>query len=87
MTYRTPVPPWPNLRDPVPSESEFHGRRIRHRSSWVEPPRLSNLLTLPEALVHQNFDIYVTVEFTVIGVLVADCRMGGSITDRHQNAP
>jgi len=48
---------------------------------------LSNLLTLPEALVHQNFDIYVTVEFTVIRVLVADCRVGGSITDRHENAP
>src|SRR5437588_674512 len=48
---------------------------------------LSFLQALPEAFVHQNFDIYVTVEFAIIGVIVADSRMGGSIADGHENAP
>src|SRR6266566_2320270 len=38
-----------------------------------------DLQTLPQALVHQNFDIYPTVELAAMGVLVADNRMGRAI--------
>ena len=44
---------------------------------------LSDLQALPQALVYQNFDIYMTVEFAVIAVIVADSRMGGSIAEDH----
>jgi|ERR1035438_1043125 hypothetical protein len=56
------------------------------RESATAQAALSDLQALPEALVHQNFDIYVTIELAVIGVFVADSRMGSPISDRHENA-
>ena len=47
---------------------------------------LSELQALPEALVHQNLDIYVTIELAIIGVFVADSRMRSPISDWHENA-
>jgi len=54
--------------------------RPQNRSSTEEEftiarTGLSNVLTLSEALVHQNFDIYVTVEFAVICCWLPDGRL------------
>ncbi len=52
---------------------------------WLSPlleAALSELQALPEVLVYQNFDIHVPIELTVIGVFVADSRMGSPISDR-----
>src|SRR5712672_4080521 len=64
----------------------FHLLAQKQESATAQAS-LSDLQALPEALVHQNFDIYVTVEFAAVGVIVADSRMGGSIADGHENAP
>src|SRR5947208_2648117 len=45
-----------------------------------------DLQALPQALVHQNFDIYTAVKLAALSVLIAGEPMGSAIADRHENA-
>jgi len=45
-----------------------------------------DLQALPQALVHQNFDIYTAVKLAALSVLIAGEPMGSAIADRDKHA-
>src|SRR5947208_11114470 len=45
-----------------------------------------DLQALPQALVHQNFDIHTSVKLAALSVLIAGEPMGSAIADRDKHA-